>query len=520
MNQRILVIRFSSLGDILLTSPVIVNLRIAFPHGRVVFLTKEKFRSVVEMFDGVDEIVTLPERASIIHLYRLLTKLDTVGFTHVIDLHGNQRSWLARKIITADHKAVYPKRRIERRQMIARRNKLVPNEYPHTIDSYNEALRALGVPIHARRPLIPGYKLAPIARGSSPTVVIAPGAAHETKQWGLERFREVAVQLHRIHIAHIVWTVTSDTTIDWKISDFLPADQLTELVDTPVPVLANHIAGASLTIANDSGIAHLSSAVGTPVIALFGPTHPALGFAPRGLNDRVIEVNEFCRPCSLHGSKPCYRDKQYCFDRIEIDDVIAEASEMLASRRDMRPALFVDRDGTVIVEKEFLSDVDEVELEYGAADALREAVSLGYRLVIVSNQSGVARGMFTTDTVDQINARMLELLLAEDVEVDAVYYCPYHVDGTVPEYTGEDYCRKPSPGMPEQAAEEFAIDLRRSIVVGDRRSDLELARTIGGRAFLVRTGYGREVEQHVGESIPVFDNLRDVVIYLKRGEAG
>ncbi|MCB2202116.1 HAD-IIIA family hydrolase [bacterium] len=518
MNQRILVIRFSSLGDILLTSPVIVNLRIAFPHARIVFLTKERFREVVELFDGVDDVVTLPERASVIDLYRLLTRLDTVGFTHIVDLHGNQRSWLARKIVTADYKVVYPKRRIERRQMTARQNKCLPEDSSHTIDSYNEALRALGIAIHARRPLIPGYKLALPPRGSSPLVIIAPGAAHETKQWGLERFREVAVQLHRIHDAHIAWAVTSEMTIDWKIGDFLPADSLTELIDTPIPILANHIAAADLTIANDSGIAHLSSAVGTPVMALFGPTHPALGFAPRGLHDRVIDVDEFCRPCSLHGSKPCYRDKQYCFDRIEIDDVVAEASETLVARREVRPALFVDRDGTVIVEKEFLSDVDEVELEHGAAEALRTAASLGYRIVIVSNQSGVARGMFTTDTVDQINARMLELLLAEDVRVDAVYYCPYHKEGTVAEYAFDSDCRKPSPGMPEQAAEEFDIDLRHSIVVGDRRSDLELARTIGGRAFLVRTGYGREAESHTPNSISVFDSLKHVVDHLKRGE--
>lgn len=520
MNERLLVIRFSSLGDILLTSPVIVNLRIAFPHGRIAFLTKQRFRSVVELIDGVDDIFTIADNASIREMYACVKNLNSVGFTHLIDLHGNQRSWLTRTALTADCKVVYPKRRLERRRIVRRRNKVLPSEYPHTIDLYNEALSRLSVGIHARRPLINRERHA--ARTDSDgraRVVIAPGAAHLTKQWGENNFRELAVTLHRHRDAHIVWATTSDRGNQCAVEGFVPKPDLTVLVDSPIPDLAGEIALADLTIANDSGIAHLSSAVGTPVLAIFGPTHPALGFAPRGLFDRVVEVDEWCRPCSLHGRRPCFREEQFCFSRIPVDRVVAEASEMLAEHRNRRPALFVDRDGTVIVEKEFIADPDDVELEQGAARALRTAIAHGYRIVIVSNQSGVARGLFTLESVDRVNARMIELLQADRVNVDGVYYCPYHREGTVSEYAKDSDFRKPSPGMPERAAVDLDIDLRSSVVIGDRESDLDLGRTIGARSFLVRTGYGRESEKRMPPSIRaarVFDTLDSVIAHITK----
>ncbi|MDX9858950.1 MAG: HAD-IIIA family hydrolase [candidate division Zixibacteria bacterium] len=519
MNERILVIRFSSLGDILLTTPVIVNLRIAFPHGHIVFLTKESFRPVVELFDGVDEIATIPDHASVAALYGSLMRLDSRSYTHVVDLHGNQRSWLARKVISADQTAVYPKRRLERRRMVSRRHKQIPAHIPHTIDLYNQALVSLGVSVHARRPILSTERIARHGTGHHPRVLVAPGAAHPPKQWGLERFRDTAVEMQRRHGASIVWAVTQDIRPTWQIGDYIPTTHLVECVDCPIPDLAAELATCDLAVANDSGIAHLSSAVGTPVAALFGPTHTALGFAPRGLLDRVIDVDEWCRPCSLHGRTPCFRDEQYCFTRLSVDGVVNELTQMLEHARNLRPALFVDRDGTVIVEKEFPSDPDSVELERGAAKALRTARSLGYRIVVVSNQSGVARGYFTTETVEIVNARMRELLSAEHVDVDGVYYCPFHKDGAVREYATDADCRKPSPGMPEQAASELGIDLRRSVVVGDRESDVFLGKTIGARSFLVRTGYGREAEKRLFGALPphsVFDDLAAVTDYLAR----
>jgi histidinol-phosphate phosphatase family protein len=303
----------------------------------------------------------------------------------------------------------------------------------------------------------------------------------------------------------------------------LDRDGVTELVDHPLRELVPIIRGADLTIANDSGIAHLSSAAGAATIALFGPTHPALGFAPRGLFDRVVEVDEWCRPCSIHGSKPCFREEQYCFTRITAERLYEVASDTLRRARAARPAIFLDRDGTVIKEKHFLSDADEVELEEGVVDALKAVSGKGYRLVIVSNQSGVARGYFDESAVERVNGRVVELLARRGVEIDAVYYCPFYRDGTVTAYSIESHLRKPAPGMAEAAATDLNLDLRRSIVIGDRLSDINLGRAFGGRSYLVRTGYGAKSERRhaavfAGQDI-VFDSLAHVLAYLeKNGE--
>ncbi|MBD3403293.1 HAD-IIIA family hydrolase [candidate division GN15 bacterium] len=522
MNERILVIRFSSLGDILLTSPVVLNLKIAFPDARLVYLAKERFRPIVELFDGVDQIVGVDDRASIRDYYHQLVELDNTGFTHLIDLHGNPRSLLARKIVTAERKVVYPKRRLERQMMVTRHGKQLPETWPHTIDSYHQALAVLNLPVYTTRPVLRRESLTVPARdkpSDRPRVVIAPGAAHPPKQWGIEQFAQVANRLVENHDAEIIWAGTSEDTPPGALKSLSLPESVRLLIDHPLDRLAGDIASAHLTVANDSGIAHLSSAVGTPTLALFGPTHPALGFAPRGLHDRLIEVDEWCRPCSLHGQKPCFRDEQYCFTRIDPVMVAERAASMLTASAARKPALFLDRDGTVMVEKEFLADPSQVELETGVAPALRRARQLGYKLVLVSNQSGVARGYFGIDKVEQVNARLIELLQAERVEVDGVHYCPYHTDGTVVEYTKSSPLRKPAPGMPEQASVELGIDLPRSVVVGDRASDLDLGRTIGGRSFLVRTGYGRQAEpdlRRTHRNLAVCDTLTEVVDRLEK----
>jgi D-glycero-D-manno-heptose 1,7-bisphosphate phosphatase len=244
-----------------------------------------------------------------------------------------------------------------------------------------------------------------------------------------------------------------------------------------------------------------------------------LGFSPRGLDDRVIEVDEYCRPCSLHGRKPCYREERFCFTRISPEYVARLAGEMLDTQITRSPALIVDRDGTVMVDKHFLSDPRQVELIDGSTEALRRAGAAGYKIVIISNQSGVARGYFGIEEVERVNARLLQVLAGEGVHVDAIYYCPHHSkEGVQPEFSIDCNCRKPGSGMAERAAAELGIDLRRSMVVGDSLSDLYLGRVIGCPSLLVRTGYGAKEELKLkasGEDTAclVFDNLFGAIEY-------
>jgi D,D-heptose 1,7-bisphosphate phosphatase len=146
-----------------------------------------------------------------------------------------------------------------------------------------------------------------------------------------------------------------------------------------------------------------------------------------------------------------------------------------------RPAVFFDRDNTLIVNDGYLGDPSKVQLVEGAAECVARVRSLGYAVVVFSNQSGVARGMFTEDDVHRVNARLDEALvdLLPHAVIDRHEFCPFHPEGTVPAYAKESDLRKPKPGMIFQAAEKLALDLSRSWVVGDAPRDIESGKAAG-----------------------------------------
>lgn len=151
----------------------------------------------------------------------------------------------------------------------------------------------------------------------------------------------------------------------------------------------------------------------------------------------------------------------------------------------MRAAAFLDRDGTIIVEKHYLSDPDKVVLELHAAEGLRLIAGTGLALVVLSNQSGIGRGKFLLEDAELVNQRVNELLAGKGVGIDGWYMCP-HAPGM------DCQCRKPLPGLAEAAAADYSLDLQQSFVIGDKRSDVELARSFGGVGILVTTGHGAQ----------------------------
>jgi D-glycero-D-manno-heptose 1,7-bisphosphate phosphatase len=150
-----------------------------------------------------------------------------------------------------------------------------------------------------------------------------------------------------------------------------------------------------------------------------------------------------------------------------------------------RRFVILDRDGTIIVERHYLSDPDQVELLPEVVNGLRAMQKMGLGLVVVTNQSGIGRGFFDEARLSRIHHRMNELLDAEGVALDALYFCPH-----VPE--DECACRKPRPGLIELAAAELDFDPQDCFVIGDKACDIELGQRVGGTTFLVQTGYGAQ----------------------------
>jgi D-glycero-D-manno-heptose 1,7-bisphosphate phosphatase len=160
-----------------------------------------------------------------------------------------------------------------------------------------------------------------------------------------------------------------------------------------------------------------------------------------------------------------------------------------------RPALFLDRDGVINEEVEYLSDPARVALLPGAAGAIAAINAAGIPVVVVTNQSGIARGLYDAAAFAAVTARLGELLAAAGARLDATYHCPHHPAGVVPTLAIACRCRKPAPGMLLDAARDLDLDLARAVVVGDKPSDLAAARAVGAAAVLVRTGYGATTER-------------------------
>ncbi len=165
-----------------------------------------------------------------------------------------------------------------------------------------------------------------------------------------------------------------------------------------------------------------------------------------------------------------------------------------------RPAAFLDRDGTIIVEREFLGDPDGVEVMPGVVKAITMLNQWGFWVIGVSNQSGIARGYYGPTEVDAVNQRVIDDLAAEGARLDRIYYCSHLPE--ISRANGEDLCicRKPAPGMIGWANRDFPIDMSRSFVVGDQASDIGLARSANVPGVLVLTGFGRGTRKILGKS--------------------
>ena len=171
-----------------------------------------------------------------------------------------------------------------------------------------------------------------------------------------------------------------------------------------------------------------------------------------------------------------------------------------------RPAVFLDRDGVLAKEKGYVASKEELELFPYAAECVARIHQKGYYAIVITNQSGVARGLFTESSLHEMNDYLIN-----ETGVDAVYYCPHHPKGMVKHYQCVCHCRKPETGMIDMACSRFDIDLPKSYMVGDRAGDIKTGQRAGIRTILLESGYGTlRLEEQVTPDF-IRNDLRDII---------
>jgi len=351
-----------------------------------------------------------------------------------------------------------------------------------------------------------------------PLVLLNPGATFgSAKRWPAERFAGLTEM--------IITRLGGSVLIAGSEKEKPIADEIVSKIKDPELRAVVKVIAGSLTlrefitllsqvdavVTNDSGPMHLAYAVGTPLVALFGSTSPELTGPPSfvkpekagfredtefKLGDRVITKRLQCSPCF---KRTCPEGHTRCLALIEAEEVFDALKEILPSRK----AVFFDRDGTLCRDAHYLSRMEDLEI-FPDIEKLARLKEAGYMLVGVTNQSGVARGLIEEAFVKKVND-----IFINKYGFDSFYYCPHHPD----EHCA---CRKPSPGMLLRARAELGIDLKNSIMVGDKEFDMELARAVGCMGIFITTGQ----EQKSTMADRTVHSLTEVVEHIKAGGRG
>jgi len=330
--RKILIFRQSSLGDVVLTLPVVRRLKETFPEATIDFCTKQAFASIIQTQPAIGTTYVFHDNQTFL---RLLNEIRRSHYDLFVDLQANFRSALIETASFPARTLRYKKRRLAR-EMVVRRAHL-KLAVDHTVTVYLKPLRKLGLDISLSPPVMAlpeevkdfaGSFLRDSGLADSPSLVaFCPGASHFEKKWPQQQFAEVAgMFLNETGIGIVVITAEKD---DVPESLGIDHDRLAGAKDLDILKVAALLSKCRVALTNDSGLMHLANAVGTPVLAIFGPTNPRLGFAPTLPGSRVICDDVICSPCSVHGQRPCYQPQKYCFKEITPARIFSELRKML-----------------------------------------------------------------------------------------------------------------------------------------------------------------------------------------------
>jgi len=308
--DRVLVVRFSSLGDVVLTTPLLRALKRAHPACDITFATKAAYAPLFEHDPHVGRVVGLASGESVA---AFSARLDPKGYDRCVDLHGSVRSLALRAWVRGTW-TTYRKRRLARAALVhfgVRSESVTP-----VAERYFSAVRDLGVTPDGDRASVTWSAEADTtarAIAAPGCVVLAPGSAHATKRWPAAHWDALAGRLLAAGLT-VVATGAKHERRSFTNSRVIDA------FGAPLLVTAALMARARVTVANDSGLLHLATAAGCPVVGLYGPTVRAFGFHPYKARGTTLERSMPCRPCSAHGGASCPRGHHRC-----LADIVPEA---------------------------------------------------------------------------------------------------------------------------------------------------------------------------------------------------
>jgi heptosyltransferase-2 len=317
--RSILIIRLSSLGDIILTTPLIQELRRKYPDARIDFVVKKEYAEIVRRFPWLSNISILDTSKGTKEIHRLNGEFRRTGYDHVLDLHNNFRSRRLRRGL-AGSLHIVDKRTFKRWLLVKTKINFLKDE-PDIIGRYFETAKKLDITDSGSGSTFGKEFRPPLIKKAA----LCPGAKHWNKRWLPEYYVVLANDLiaKGFHIEFFGSDEESEYIMN--IASSLPTDKITNLCGKlTLAELPARIAECSLAITNDSGLMHVASAVGIPTIAIFGPTVRELGFMPRNKNVQIIEnLNLDCRPCTTIGLDHCPKGHFKCMKEITQEKIIS-----------------------------------------------------------------------------------------------------------------------------------------------------------------------------------------------------
>lgn len=504
------------IGDAVMCEPALRGLRSLFPHAEVTLLAKPP---VADLFLG---------HASITHvvLYDNHRLHAGVAGKWVLAETLRQRRFDLAVLFQNAFEAAFlawlagiPRRygyATDGRSLLLTDPVAVPSDRVllHHVAYYWNLLKPLGLSGEPMAPMLTvspdeeqmiGERLA--SAGISPSdwiIGLNPGSTYGTaKRWFPDRFAEVARRLvqrlredQKKDAAVVIIGAKGEEMLGRQIAEQIDARTAVWSGMTTIRDVMAVIKRCRLMVTNDTGPMHIAAAFGVPVVAIFGPTDWRTT-APYGQTGGIVREPVECAPCLL---RECPIDHR-CMTRVSVNRVYETAIAQLVRwgrARSLMPTtpdgeggnvpsslegvtVFLDRDGTLNPDPGYIRSPAQYELFPGVAEALARLKRAGARLIVVTNQSGVARGFFSERDLEAIHEKLVSLLGEAGVVLDGIYVCPHHPED------GCD-CRKPNTGLIDRALRDHVIDLSRSYLIGDQERDLELAKRVGARAVLVTTG--------------------------------